>query len=70
MGIPGFQEDRIAWLKTNFMWMMYRCGERGGVWWWWCGWVGAPGAGGGPRVGGTAHVLEARAEHRRDAWMR
>ncbi|KAL4447810.1 hypothetical protein ABPG75_005029 [Micractinium tetrahymenae] len=26
LGIPGFSEGRIAWLKTNFMWMMYRSG--------------------------------------------
>ncbi|KAI3428467.1 hypothetical protein D9Q98_007292 [Chlorella vulgaris] len=26
LGIPGFSEGRIAWLKTNFCWMMYRSG--------------------------------------------
>lgn len=24
LGIPGFLEGRIAWLKTSFLWMMYR----------------------------------------------
>lgn len=24
LGIPGFLEGRIAWIKTNFCWMMYR----------------------------------------------
>ncbi|PSC70684.1 hypothetical protein C2E20_5787 [Micractinium conductrix] len=26
LGIPGFLEGRIAWLKTSFLWMMYRSG--------------------------------------------
>lgn len=25
-GGPHFSIDRMTWIKTNFMWMMYRCG--------------------------------------------
>ncbi|EFN53513.1 hypothetical protein CHLNCDRAFT_59736 [Chlorella variabilis] len=25
-GIPGFSETRMTWVKTNFLWMAFRCG--------------------------------------------
>ncbi|RUS79956.1 hypothetical protein EGW08_012300 [Elysia chlorotica] len=25
-GGPDYKPDRMSWIKTNFMWMMYRCG--------------------------------------------
>lgn len=25
-GCPGYSYTRMTWIKTNFMWMMYRCG--------------------------------------------
>uniref|UniRef100_A0A0B7BML8 DUF4291 domain-containing protein n=1 Tax=Arion vulgaris TaxID=1028688 RepID=A0A0B7BML8_9EUPU len=25
-GGPGYSMERMSWIKTNFMWMMYRCG--------------------------------------------
>ncbi len=24
-GVPGFSMQRMTWIKTNFLWMMYRC---------------------------------------------
>ena len=26
IGCPGYSMSRMTWVKTNFMWMMYRCG--------------------------------------------
>ena len=25
-GAPGYSLQRMTWIKTNFLWMMYRCG--------------------------------------------